>query len=69
MGLHPKPSSNLQCIDPELFPPRNFIAGLMKLSMVTAAERHGELIADLKTNGSRLREAQMMRVARLSAAD
>ena len=41
----------------------------MKLPMMPAAERHYELIADLKTDGSRLSKPQMMRIARLSAAD
>ena len=42
MGLHPKVLGGLQGIDPEVFPPGLLIARLMQLSMVTAAERHGE---------------------------
>jgi hypothetical protein len=41
----------------------------MNLAMMTAAERHGELIADFETQGSGLRKPQVMRIARLPAAD
>ena len=37
--------------------------------MMTAAKGHGELVADLKTEGSGLRKPQVMRIARLPAAD
>ena len=41
----------------------------MQLPMMTAAERNGELVADLETDGSGLRKPQVMRIARLPAAD
>ena len=41
----------------------------MKLPMMTAAEGHGELIADLETQRSRLSKSQMMWIGRLPAAD
>jgi hypothetical protein len=41
----------------------------MKLSMMTAAKRHGELIADLKTDGSWLSKRQMMPIGGLPPAD
>ena len=69
MGLHPKVLGGLQGIDPEVFPPGLFIARLIQLSMVTAAERHGEFIADFKAHRSRLGKAQMMRVTWLASAD
>jgi hypothetical protein len=39
MALLPKTLSNLQCIDLQVLPPRGFVAGLMQLSMMAAAER------------------------------
>ena len=41
----------------------------MQLPMMTAAERYGELVADFETERSGLREAQVMRIGRLPAAD
>ena len=52
MGLFPKTPGCFQRIDFESVPPRNLIAGLMKLSVMPAAERDGEFIANLETNGS-----------------
>ena len=58
----PKPLGIWQGIDVEAFPPSHFIAGLMQLPMMTAAERYGELVADLETQCSRLRKPQVMRI-------
>ena len=69
MALLPKTVSCLESIDPQALPPGLLIASLMQLSMVTAAERHGELITDLETDRSRLRKPQMMRIGRLPTAD
>ena len=41
----------------------------MQLPMMPAAERYGELVADFETERSGLREAQVMRIGRLPAAD
>ena len=41
----------------------------MQLAMVQSADRHGELIADLATEGSGLGEAKVMRLGRQAAAD
>ena len=41
----------------------------MQLPMVTAAERYGELVADLETQRSGLGKPQVMWVRRLMAAD
>ena len=62
-------SGDLQRFDVEVFPPGHFIAGLMQLPVMTAAERNGELVADFKADGSGLGKPQMMRVAGLPAAD
>ena len=69
MRLLPQSLGDRQGIDFEIPPPSHFIAGLMKLPMMTAAERHGELIADLETQRSRLSKPQMMWIGRLPAAD
>jgi hypothetical protein len=37
--------------------------------VMPAAERHGELIADLETDGPRLCKAEVMRIGRLPPAD
>jgi hypothetical protein len=41
----------------------------MKLVVVIATKRHGELIADLSAQRLGLRKFQMMRIARCSLAD
>ena len=69
MALLPKTTSYLESIDPQALPPRLLVASLMQLPMMPAAERHGELITDLKTDRPRLRKAQMMRIGWLPPAD
>ena len=69
MCLLPKPLGNLQGVDFQILPPGHFIAGLMQLPMMTAAEGYGELVADFETEGSGLCETQVMRIGRLTAAD
>jgi len=41
----------------------------MQLPVMTAAERHGELVADFETEGSGLSEPQVMGVGWLPPAD
>ena len=69
MGLLPETSGDRQRFDLEVSPPGHFIAGLVQLPMMTAAERDGELVADFKADGSGLGKAQVMRVARVPAAN
>ena len=69
MAFFPKPLGDLQRLNLEVSPPNNFVAGLMQLAMMTAAERHRELVADFQTQRSRLRKPQVMRVARLPATN
>ena len=52
-----------------LAPPCRLIAVAVNLTMMSTAERHGELIADFKTQGSGLRKPKVMRIGRLTAAD
>ena len=56
-------------LDLEPFPPGQFIARLMQLSVMTAAERDREFIADFHPDPPWLSKAQMMRIARLPPAD
>jgi hypothetical protein len=67
--LLPMSLGDRERIDFEFLPPGNFITSLVQLPMMTAAERHRELVADFETERSRLRKPQMMRVGRLPAAD
>jgi hypothetical protein len=69
MRYFPKASRDFQGIHSVTVPPRTFIAGLVQLPMMPAAKRHGELIAHLETDGSRLCKPQVMRIGRLPAAD
>ena len=69
MGLLPQPSGDLQGIDVEVVPPGCFIADLVQLAVMTAAEGNGELIADFQTDGTGLGIAQVVRIGWLPAAD
>ena len=52
-----------------LAPPCSLVTIAVNLAMMSTAERHGELIADFKTQGSGLRKPKVMRIGRLTAAD
>jgi hypothetical protein len=69
MCLLPKSLCNRQRLDLEPLPPGQFIARLMQLSVMTAAERHREFIADFHADPPWLSKTQMMRIARLPPAD
>ena len=69
VGLDPKFVGNALRLDAELRPPSHFIAGPMQLAMMGAAERHREFVADFEAKASRLREAQVMGIRRLAAAN
>jgi hypothetical protein len=47
--LIPKPFGDFQRVDIEVVPPCNLVAGLVKLPVMTATERDGELVADFET--------------------
>jgi hypothetical protein len=68
MRLYPELVGHGHGIDAELQPPLPFFGGLVNLAMVRAADRHGELIADLAAQGLGLGETQMVGVGRLAAA-
>ena len=69
MRLFPKPIGDLQRFEVELLPPSHFVAGLMQLPVMTAAEGYGELVADLEADGPGLRKPQVMWVGWLPTAD
>ena len=64
----PQLSGNSDRVKFELFPPCRFVASPMKGTMVGAAERNRELVADPAAQGSRLHEPQMMSVRRSPSA-
>src|SRR4051794_31579280 len=49
-------------------PPGFLVAAVVQLAMMRAAQRDGELVADLTTESSGLSEAEVMGVARLPPA-
>jgi hypothetical protein len=65
----PKPSRCFDWIHFESLPPLAFVADTVQLAMMGAAKRHRELIADFAPQCSGLREAEMVGIARLAAAD
>ena len=69
MRLFPKPLGDLQRFEIELLPPSHFVAGLMQLPMMPAAEWDSEFVTDFEAEGSGLGKAQVMRIGRLPATD
>ena len=66
--LFPKPRSDREGVDPHVVPPGDLVAAVVELTVVIAAERHGELIADFGAERPRLGEADVVRVGRGPAA-
>ena len=69
MSFLPKPLGDRKRVDIQVMPPGYFIAGLVQLTMMVAAEGYGELIADFQAQGPGLGKAQMMRIRWLAPAD
>jgi hypothetical protein len=69
MREQPQRSRGLHWIDTSLAPPCSFIAVGMNFTMVTAAERDGEFIADFAAECAALGEAQVVGVAGLAPTD
>ncbi len=69
MRLNPQGPGSGQWIDSGLAPPFGFIAVAVELTMMPAAQWDGELIADLAAKCTALREAQVVGIAGLAAAD
>jgi hypothetical protein len=60
MALKPQCACSDRGIDADVTPPRRLIAAPMHFTMMTAAEGHGELIADPAPKCPLLGEPQMM---------
>ena len=69
MRLIPKPLGVFQCVDVEVVPPCNLVASLVKLAVMTATERDGELVADFEAQSPWLGKTKVVRIGRLTAAD
>ena len=69
MCLLPQSLGDLERFNVEFLPPGELVAGLMQLTVMTAAEGNGVFIADFQPNGSGLRKAQVMRVCGLPTTD
>ena len=69
MGFEPQLTGRDGRVDAGFAPPRRFIAMTMELAVMTAAERHGELVADLAAERPALGKAQVMGVGRFTTTD
>ena len=69
MCPQPKGASCGGSIDTELAPPSSLVPAAVYLAMMAAAERDGELVADLAAERRCLRKAQMMGIGGPAAAD
>ena len=56
-------------VEAHVVPPRSFVAGVMKLAMMGAADRDSELVTDLAAESLRLGKADMMCVSGDCAAE
>jgi len=69
MRLQPQRASTDSRIGTDLLPPGSFIATVMNLAVMAPAQRYRELIADLATDRSALRKAQMVGIRRATTAN
>jgi hypothetical protein len=69
MRPQPKRTGSDRRINASICPPRGFIARAMDLTVMAAAQRHGELIADFAAECAVLHETQMMRICWPAAAN
>ena len=69
LAFSPQALCNGEWINLVFLPPQPLIAGCMVLLMVNGAERYRKFIADLEPKAPRLGEADVMGVARRSAAN
>ncbi len=65
----PQRACDGQGIDADLRPPAGFVPNAMDFAVMNSTQRHRELVAHLARHGARLGEAQMMGIARCSAAN
>ena len=67
-GFFPELASNLDRVDPHIVPPRRFVAAVVDLTVMFAAERNRKFVADLSAECAHLGETEMMRIGRTRAA-
>ena len=65
----PERARHANRVDARGGPPAGFVAGAVQLAMMSTAEWHGELVADLEAKTAGLREAQMVGIAGLPGTD
>ena len=65
----PKAKCNRHGIDIEFIPPRTFVTDTVEFPVVDAAQRNREFIRDSTAKRTRLRETDVMGLARLPATD
>jgi hypothetical protein len=64
----PKIPGDFEGRDLEIGPPRNLVPKQVQVTMVIAAQRHGELVAHLATERARLCKFEVVRIARRASA-
>jgi len=69
MSFKPERAGSRKRIYSRVPPPRFFIATAMELTVMRATQRHRELVADLASERTRLREAQMVCIGGPATAD
>lgn len=60
MRLQPQRAGGAGRIDPGLLPPSGFVATAMDLTVMTAAQRDGELVADLSSECTALGKSEVV---------
>jgi hypothetical protein len=60
--LLPEIEGDLKRVKIETLPECDFIAGLMQLAMVAAAERHRKLVTDFAAQGAELGKSDVVRI-------
>src|SRR5579871_5043046 len=67
--LAPKPAGDLHWVDASITPEGVFVAATMQDAVMDAAERYRKFIAHLAAERGRLRETDVVRIARFASAD
>jgi hypothetical protein len=68
LGLLPESLGGWPRIDIQLLPPNALVSAAMKLAMVMPTQRNSVFITDFTPHGRLLRELEVMRIGRLTAA-
>jgi hypothetical protein len=68
-GFEPKVARLSQGIDTASLPPCDFVRTVVNLAVMNAAQGHGKLITYLAADGAVLREAKVVGIRRVAAAD